>query len=266
MGWYANGIIPIGAWLVGIVSGLGYAVASRYLQVKLGRAFILGMASTAVLDYAVAQYLTYQHLIEVVHVSEERYSFLQYFQDICEKMSFTRSGSSEPGSPLGGFGYAYKVLEAAGYVLGAMVPSWVVSQMPYCRQCQLYMKQHLRGHIRSQSLWSAVKGLKKKERVAALGAAVLEVASQANAVSKTIASATLSESVAAVSNLAKAADKKSVAAASVVVELKKCPNCESHHVSYTLATWAVNKKPARRLLTKIDKQAAETAAAAELPA
>ena len=51
MGWYANGIIPAGALLVGIASGLGYAIGSRVLNVKLSKAFVFGMITTAIIDY-----------------------------------------------------------------------------------------------------------------------------------------------------------------------------------------------------------------------
>ncbi|MDB6004682.1 MAG: hypothetical protein JWR15_1669, partial [Prosthecobacter sp.] len=59
MGWYANGIIPAGALIVGMASGLGYAIGSRVLNVKLSKAFVAGMITTAVVDYFAAQYLTY---------------------------------------------------------------------------------------------------------------------------------------------------------------------------------------------------------------
>ena len=64
MGLYANGVIPAGALIVGIGSGLGYAIASRVLQVKLLTPFIVAMVFTALVDYGAAQYLTYQNLLE----------------------------------------------------------------------------------------------------------------------------------------------------------------------------------------------------------
>src|SRR5438045_802068 len=71
MGWYANGIIPAGALLVGIGSGLGYAAASRYLEVKLVRAFVGCMVATALADYLAAQYLTYANLLDQHRVAAE---------------------------------------------------------------------------------------------------------------------------------------------------------------------------------------------------
>ena len=76
MGWYVNGILPVGALLVGAASGAGYAVASRLLQVKLSRAFVLGMITTAILDYFAAQYLTYTNILERLHVAADRYTFM----------------------------------------------------------------------------------------------------------------------------------------------------------------------------------------------
>jgi hypothetical protein len=64
MGFYVNGILPLGALGVGMVSGLGFAFSARYLQVKLGKDYLLWMALAGLLTYWGAQYSVYTQLVE----------------------------------------------------------------------------------------------------------------------------------------------------------------------------------------------------------
>jgi hypothetical protein len=251
MGWYLNAIIPGGALIVGIASGIGYAVASRMLQVKLSKAFVFGMITTAIIDYIAAQYLTYTHIIERLHIPPERYGFTDYIREICEGMAFSSRNSAEPGSPLGMWGYLFKLLEMGGYALGAMIPSLAVFGMPYCKKCQQYLKAHRSGHIHSPDQWSNVKKLAKKERLAALQAAVGALTARANQVVAPIAAAPLADTEAAVAALDPAIQKD--AAARITFELKKCPRCDAHHLTLNLFNFTVDKKSAVNALAKIDK-------------
>ena len=110
MGWYVNGILPAGALGVGVLSGLGYAIASRYLQVKLTRGFIIGMLTTAVLDYIAAQYLTYTQILDQFHLSADRYSFLDYIRQICERMAFKDGTQRQVGQPVGRMGLPFQTV------------------------------------------------------------------------------------------------------------------------------------------------------------
>lgn len=251
MGWYVNGIIPGGALVVGMISGLGYAGASRYLHVKLTRLFVFGMIGTALLDYTAAQYLTYTHILERFHVAADRYTFLDYIREICEKMTFRDNHSDKPGSPLGMFGYVFKLLEMAGYALGAMVPSLTVFGMPYCKKCQQYLKAHRTAYIHSPDLWSNVKKLRKQERLARLRSAVGTVTALANQTTGALSRAPLAETESALAALDSAIRKD--AAARITFLLKKCPTCEAHHLQLTLNSFTADKRPATSILAKIDK-------------
>ena len=250
MGLYANGIIPAGALIVGVGSGLGYAVASRMLQVKLLAPFIMAMIGTALLDYGAAQYLTYQDLLERTGIGADQYSFVQYFRDLCENMAFKGRGKN-PGNPLGGWGYCFKLLEVAGYVAGATIPSLIVSAMPYCKACQQYLKSHRKAFINSLALWADVKKLPKKERGEALQQVAENTIGKANAVAEIVAVAPLPETLALFDQLDAAA--ASGTAAHVQLELSKCPNCDSHRINAQLHTFGVDKKAAMAALFTLDK-------------
>lgn len=251
MGWYVNGIIPGGALVVGIVSGLGYAIGSRLLNVKISRAFVLGMITTALLDYVAAQWVTWSNLIEKHHATAESYPFLQYIRDICEGMSFTSRNSDKPGSPLGAFGYLFKLLEMAGYACGAMLPSAILRGMPYCHGCQYYLKRHQTTVINATSSWAQIKKLAKKERLEALTAAVQDVAVKTQQALATVEDTPFEETATRLATLDKSATKD--APASVAFTLKKCPHCDAHHIAATLTNKTVDKKVATKVLANLDK-------------
>ena len=251
MGLYVNGIIPAGALIVGIGSGLGYAIASRVLQVKLLTPFIVAMVLTALVDYLAAQYLTYQDIIERQKIDPEAYSFVQYTRDICENMAFKGRGNNQPGAPLGVWGYCFKLLEIVGYVAGATIPSFVVSALPYCKACQQYLKPHRRAIVNSPTMWEDVKKLSKKERGEALQAVVNETSGRALEVVQLIAAAPLPETLAVMDRL----DAAPVAGTAAHVEfaLSKCPNCDAHRILVHLATFSIDKKVAIASLVTLDK-------------
>ena len=64
MGLYASGILPVGAILVGVLSGVGYAIGSRVLDVRLSKGFVVGMLATGVGDWFALQYFEYLSLLE----------------------------------------------------------------------------------------------------------------------------------------------------------------------------------------------------------
>jgi hypothetical protein len=261
MGWYVNGILPAGAILVGVVSGLGFALGSRYLNVRLTGSYVLGMLTTGLVDYVAAQWLEYQNLLEAHHAREGAYSFLQYVKDSCEQMSFRSSGSSTPGSPLGAFGYVFKALEMAGFAFGTMLPAAVLFKMPYCRQCQRYLIAHGTGFVNSTATKSAAVSSKQTRaaREAAIQEAVGEVAAGAQALAARMRDAPLADTVSVLGEAERKANKS--AAAWVGIHLKKCPNCDSHHVAFTLYSTTLDKKQAITALFLLDKTAAPAQAA-----
>jgi hypothetical protein len=259
MGWYANGILPVGAMLVGLVSGLGFALGSRFLNVRLTRTYVMGMLTTGLIDYGVATWLTYQNLIETHHVKDGAYSFLQYIQDVCEKMSFKSSGSSTPGSPLGALGYLFKLLEVAGFAGGTMMPAAVLFKMPYCGQCQRYLVSHRTGFVNSGVERKAALSSKQTRaaRKTALEQAVQEVIAASHALAARMRGQPLAETVAVVEEAHRAANKG--AAAWVAIKLSKCPSRDAHHVAFTMHSTTLDKKKAITAVLVLDKTAAPPA-------
>jgi len=252
MGWFVNGILPAGAILIGIVSGVGYAAGSRLLHVKLGGWFLALMFATGVIDYFAVQYLTYTSVIDAARVPSEAYPFIDYLRDNAEQMSFRdRHDRNQHGSPLGLWGYCFRLLIVLGFAIGAMIPSLVVFGMKYCHRCQVYLRNHRIGYFRSPESWTEVKALAKAERQTALeqiGAAIVARAEQfAQAVSET----NFEQTDALMRELDPQAPRDS--AAHVLVTLMKCPHCDAHHLSGSLSTYNASNENASAQLFVLDK-------------
>lgn len=258
MGLYANGILPVGAILVGVLSGTGYALGSRFLNVKLSKGFVVGMIATGVGDWFALQYFEYASLLEQYRYAPTMLGYLDYLTQTATSMTFGRVGSSGEGTELGRAGYFFKALELSGFALGTMVPSWTLFAMPYCRRCRCYLKVEQTSFVVSAlSHAEAMKldrfSMKKPARTAALAEAQHLVQERAAEVLARIQQAPLAEVRAALGALDVVGKGKEKPAAQVSFRLKKCPRCESHHVVATLVTVAPNGKPATAEVFKLDK-------------
>lgn len=251
MGFYLNGVIPVGALLVGIAAGSGYAVASRVLQVRLDKRYIWGMLATGLITYWSALYVTYQHAIEQAGIPPAAYPFQQYLIDSCEQMAFAPKNKGEQAKPLGGWGYPLKLLEMIGFVGGGMIPAGLVSGLAYCRKCQKYLKPHRSGYLHAPQRWADVKPLAKQLRTEGIQQACADVAAQVRQCLELLATAKLADVEALVAKLDPAADK--TATARVLVAVEKCPTCESHVVTLTMLNYTVDKQDNSTVLQMIEK-------------
>jgi hypothetical protein len=259
MGWYVNGILPAGALLVGIVSGLGYALASRYFNVKLTKAFVLGMLVTGLVDYAAMQWFAYTSLLEEHHATSDMYSFVQYLRDLTEHMRFSSSHGSD-STELGVGGYFFKLLEVAGFAGGTMIPSAVLFKLPYCTACQRYLKEVQSAYLRSNATRGDIFALPRKQRPAAIAQSAEEVVAKSTQILQAAASLSLADTRALLQTYGARSEKEAIAR--IELALKKCPDCETHRLSATLHYTGADKKPARRAAGAIDKIAPARAAAA----
>jgi len=266
MGWYANGILPVGALLAGLMSGSGYAIASRLLNARLSRGYVLGMIATGLVDWTSAQWMDYARVLEAQGITSAQFSFWHYLQFTAETMAFTRNGSSEPGAALGGFGYFFKALEVAGFTGGVMIPVAILFKQPYCRACQFYLKHVMTRRLASRATVAELRKAPRKERKARIIEAIEEVRGLSAPLRDRLAQSSYEETVSVLTPLAA---KDTGTAAQLVIVLKKCPQCETHHLGWSVVNMTVDKKVATTPLPALDKTAAiqsqEVAAQVPLP-
>jgi hypothetical protein len=257
MGLYANGIIPVGALLVGMASGTGYALGSRFLNVKLSKGFVAGMVATGVADWFGLQYFEYASILEEARVSPAAFGFFDYLTQSATSISFSRAGSSSPGAELGNAGYFFKALELTGFALGTMIPSSTLSAMPYCHRCRVYLKLESKHTIGSEATRSEIMkldrmSLKNAQRAVAFAAAQDDVRARAAGLHAEVELTPLPVVRRALRTLTDAAARKDSAATATVV-LKKCPHCDNHHLTASLSSFAPNGKAAAVALWTADK-------------
>jgi hypothetical protein len=138
MGFFVNLIIPAGAILVGLCSGAGYAIGSRLMNVRVAKGLLVAIALTTFADYLANHYMAYLGLRQRMGQLGEVFSFWDYFREMAEGMSF-KSNHGGSASELGKFGYFFLALEAAGFVLGSLVPLLILKAQVYCPDCQRYL-------------------------------------------------------------------------------------------------------------------------------
>jgi hypothetical protein len=146
MGWYIMFVIPAGALMVGIVAGSGYCLVSWVRGVKITGVLLWSILALQVLAYFEAQYLEYR-TFQPVFPDGTPVGFGTYFDVITRSMSFQARGDRGPGQPLGMWGYAFRLLEIAGFAVGGIIPSLMLRTKPFCEHCQIYMKTKSQGWL-----------------------------------------------------------------------------------------------------------------------
>ena len=147
MGWYANFIIPIGAMIVGCVAASGYALASWLTGTRISRFLLLSVLLIQTAAYVGAEYVEYTDVMEGLRLQGlapgQEPSFLEYYDFKARNFTWKDDKvgkQKQPEKPLGGLGYVFVLLGAAGFILGGLIAPALLYAVPYCARCQQYMK------------------------------------------------------------------------------------------------------------------------------
>jgi len=166
MGWYADYVIPAGAFLVGIVASSGFGVASWMTGHKISGRLLLVVCALLVGAYLLAHYVEFRLRFPAGAVGEDGSSvgFFQYFDYMTRSFYWKASHSHEKdGSALGGWGYALRALELVGFVGGGVLVPARLRSHPYCAACQRYKRNKLVAVIPAGA---KLKKVPKQERAA----------------------------------------------------------------------------------------------------
>lgn len=157
MGWYANYVIPAGALIVGMAAGSGYGLASWLTGVRIGRGLLLAVVLLQTGSYVAAEYLEYVEVMNELRRMEPnelkrlglklgpKMSFAQYYDYKARNFTWKEKDANKPGQPLGGWGYVFVLLGAAGFIGGGLLAPALLYKVPYCEPCQRYMKTQVLG-------------------------------------------------------------------------------------------------------------------------
>jgi hypothetical protein len=138
MGWYANYVIPAGAFLVGLAASSGYGLGSWFSGVKITRGLLWTVVLLQVIAYFIAQYIAFMDLHLVRH-GGQAVGFFEYYDFMARHFAWKQNDGSM-GQPMGVWGYCFRGLEILGFVGGSLIIPLVLGKQPYCPDCQRYMK------------------------------------------------------------------------------------------------------------------------------
>ena len=150
LGIYIDGIIPIGALILGASAASGYAVAAWLLGCRIRRPLLLGICGLTLLAYGLMHYLEFMALGPLIHrATGLPVTFLEHFDYTTRSIHFVSTFSptsnsfdpqrKEAAQGLGLLGYGVRALEAGAFSTGAILtPFLALRKKKYCDLCEQY--------------------------------------------------------------------------------------------------------------------------------
>lgn len=138
MGWYLDGVIPIGALGVGVAASSGYGLASWLHGVKISGRLLAVMFAIQIGAYFAASGIQYAARASA-YPDGSPVSFATYF-DATTRAFALQSTDGSHSIPYGVWGYLFRALEIGGFSLGSLIGPGVLRGRAYCDSCSLYMR------------------------------------------------------------------------------------------------------------------------------
>lgn len=252
MGFYFLYLVPVGALLVGLLAGSGYAVGSRLTNVRVRGRMLQIIFLAGVVTFFAAHYITYREALAEAGVSAEQARFVDYLQWICENMVYDQYLIDQHNEAweLGPLGYGFKALECVGFAFGGLIPLLVLKAVPYCDVCQFYRRKVACGVLNSEEQRDLLKRKKAKEREVIIGEVLASMSERTGKLLDSMRNGPLGRNLDLMQGLPQKADKQSIAR--VRVDLMKCPGCDRHSVIAMLANQTVDGQENTPELDRID--------------
>ena len=244
MGLYWLFILPVGAILVGMVSGVGYAVMSKWTNFRASGTYLWFVVGVSLITYGASHYVTYRQVLSEHGLTPDQVSFVDYMKVTTESTEMA-DHDGKNGFTVGKFGYLLLLLEAIGFSGAAAIPLLVVSQAPYCENCSKYMSKKWEAFHNSEKTTAELKG-KKEEKVALIEASMQEVLAKTMGEEKADESETATIVIDAAKLEAWQAEMGPInnkAIARVHVTVKHCEGCGRQHANVKLEFVNVSKEP-----------------------
>ncbi len=132
--WY---VLPVGAYIVGLVGGTGFAAVSWQRGARITRATMWAIAGVAALAFVASQVVDY-------YVQLSRGGAMPalgaWFDQSTRGISFVDDSGSSTTGPVGFWGYGIMLGVMAGFVAGALSAPGIVRAKHYCAACGKYMR------------------------------------------------------------------------------------------------------------------------------
>lgn len=143
MGLYGYYVLPVGAFMVGLVAASGYGIASYASGTKVKGRLLWRVLALLVASYWAAQYLEFHlRFPQGARLADgTSVSFWEYY-DILTRSFFWKAKHSGDtnGSAMGTLGYLLRLGEIVGYCSGGILIPISLLSVPHCERCQVYKK------------------------------------------------------------------------------------------------------------------------------
>jgi hypothetical protein len=265
MGLYGYGILPVGAFLVGVGAASGYAGAAMVTGTRIRRWLLLAVLAITVLAYFAMHFIEFKALGPLVHRGTNApVSFAEYYDLKTRAMRFVSASHvpSTPSSPgsggssqgdgsgdeLGALGYGIRALELLAFSAGSLCLPVALKGRTYCDLCERYHQVHKLAVVPAAA--KVGRGLKLAAAKAQLQADHAAAAAEADAVMGRLVDAVADNDADATRAVLEPLRAGSRAAGKrlrhIDVRLSRCPQCGHGTLAPQLVTTSANGRSTKR--------------------
>lgn len=133
-------ILPVGAFLCGMVGGFGFWLALRWLNILPNRWIVLAATIGATLSYVLIYFLMWWLMEFQGAFARDEVGFLEFLQYVLEHQRVRFGRGKGEGVEVGQWGYARFVINLAGFVAGVLATVAIGGGKTYCKTCRRYLK------------------------------------------------------------------------------------------------------------------------------
>ncbi|MEQ1850609.1 MAG: hypothetical protein ABMA01_03355 [Chthoniobacteraceae bacterium] len=137
-----NFIIPAGAILCGVLGATGYYFGSKLFGHRPSRFLLVTIVLVAASTYFLIYWMEYYNHEEAGFRLRNHMEFSEYLDHRLRNTalrSYGHGDSASKPSTLGDWGYAYGLLQVAGFSLGGFAVFGFLRAQPYCERCARYL-------------------------------------------------------------------------------------------------------------------------------
>jgi len=134
--WLPFQILPVGPFIVGGIAGLGYVIGAHLAGVKPRRRFLVLVGLLLLASYLVGEFVEFYVLGPLMDLAGDPVGFWYYLHIKATSLSYVNRGGT--GEPIGGFGYALRVLQVGAFISGGILIATLTGGAGYCELCRRF--------------------------------------------------------------------------------------------------------------------------------
>jgi hypothetical protein len=142
---YVLRYLPVGAMLIGLLAGSGYALGAWWFGVRVDRGLLAPILLLQFVAYATALYVEFSSLDLVYQNEDGEVAFLTYLNQAT--LSWAPLEGGVRGEPIGRWGYLLRAGEAGLFMLAAVPSTLVLLRRPACEACGGLLQRRVIGAV-----------------------------------------------------------------------------------------------------------------------